>query len=109
MVSGDKIRFLFSKELIEEINSTTTKPKLKKYFQSNTVVEMLSAFEQYIDMIEVNSSVLICRDPKNNFLLGLANDGKADFLITGDKDLLELGKTGKTIITTITDFLKMFD
>ena len=109
LVYADKIRFLFSKELIEEINSTTTKPKLKKYFQSNTIVEMLSAFEQYIDMIEVISSVLICRDPKDNFLLGLAKDGKADFLITGDKDLLDLGKTGKTIITTITDFLKMFD
>ena len=109
LVYADKIRFLFSKELIEEINSTTTKPKLKKYFQSNTVVEMLSTFEEYIDMIEVISSVLICRDPKDNFLLGLAKDGKADFLITGDKDLLDLGKTGKTIITTITDFLKMFD
>ena len=109
LVYADKIRFLFSKELIEEINSTTTKPKLKKYFQSNTIVEMLSAFEEYIDMIEVISSVLICRDPKDNFLLGLAKDGKADFLITGDKDLLDLGKTGKTIITTITDFLKMFD
>lgn len=32
----------------------------------------------------------ICRDPKDNFLLGLIRVSQADFLITGDQDLLEL-------------------
>ena len=69
LVYADKIRFLFSKELIEEINSTTTKPKLKKYFQSNPIVEMLSAFEEYIDMIAASNPpsehLKLTRTPKN--------------------------------------------
>ena len=66
---------------------------------------MLSSFEPFIDLIEVKSIVTICRDPKDNFLLALAKDGKADYLITGDKDLLDLKKFGKTKIKTITNFI----
>ena len=40
--------------------------------------------------IEVKSEINKCRDPKDNFLLGLCDIGTADFLVTGDKDLLEL-------------------
>jgi len=56
-------------------------------------------------MIEVKTKINICRDTKDNFLLELATDGKADFLITGDNDLLSLKKIEKTSILTIRDFL----
>jgi hypothetical protein len=39
-------------------------------------------------------------------LLSLSIDGNADFLLTGDKDLLELTPFGETTIITISDFLK---
>jgi len=67
---------------------------------------MLSAFESFVDLIEVESIVTICRDPKDNFLLALARDGKADYLLTGDNDLLDLKKFGKTKIITITNFVE---
>lgn len=66
-------RLLFSTELITEIQETITKPRLKKYFGTNALEEMLSAFESFIDLIEVESIVTICRDSKDNFLLALAN------------------------------------
>lgn len=66
---------------------------------------MLSTFEPFIDLIKVESIVTICRDPKDNFLLALAKDGKAGYLLTGDKDLLDLIKFGKTKIKTITAFI----
>ena len=66
---------------------------------------MLSTFEPFTDLIEVASIVTICRDSKDNFLLALAKDGKADYLLTGDKDLLELKKFGKTKIEKITTFI----
>ncbi len=100
-----KIRLLFSNELIAEIQQTITKPKLQKYFNANGLDEMLAIFEPFTDLIEVESVVTICRDPKDNFLLSLALDGKADYILTGDKDLLELKKFGKTKIKTITTFI----
>jgi len=100
----NKARLIFSSELITEIQETIKKPRLKKYFATNALEEMLSTFEPIIDLIKVESIVTICRDPNDNFLLALAKDGKADYLLTGDKDLLELIKFGKTKIKTITSF-----
>ena len=101
-----KARLLISTELITEISSTITKPKLKKYFSSNALEEMLSKFDPFIDLIKVNSNVLVCRDSKDNFLLALSKDGKADYLLTSDKDLLHIKKFGKTNIITITKFFE---
>lgn len=100
-----KARLLFSAELITEIEETIKKPKLKKYFGANAMHEMLSAFEPFIDLIQVNSVIAVCRDPKDNFLLALAKDGKADYLLTGDHDLLTLKKFGTAKIVTISSFL----
>ena len=102
---GEEARLLFSTELISEIQQTIKKPKLKKYFSTNALEEMLSTFEPFIDLIKVENVVTVCRDPNDNFLLALAKDGKANYLLTGDKDLLELKKFGKTKIKTITSFI----
>ena len=100
------IKILFSNELLSEINSTITKPKLSRYFSINALEEMLINLEQLIEIVEIKSKVSVCRDNKDDFLLSLAKDGKADFLLTGDKDLLVLKKFGKTSIISITNFLE---
>lgn len=102
---NEEARLLFSTELITEIQETIKKPRLKKYFGTNALEEMLSIFEPFIDLIQVESIITVCRDTKDNFLLALAKDGKADYLLTGDKDLLDLIKFGKTQIKTITAFI----
>ncbi len=76
LLFSGKARLLFSTELITELESTITKPKLKKYFRTNALEEMLLAFEPFIDLINVQSIVTICRDPKDNFLLALAKTVK---------------------------------
>ena len=53
----------------------------------------------------VKSHTNICRDKKDNFLLALCEDGKADYLLTGDEDLLILKKYKKTTILKIADYL----
>ena len=80
---------------------------MKKLFDSEALETMLSNFEPFIDLIPVESIVSICRDPKDNFLLALAKDGEANYLLTGDKDLLDLEKFGKTEIITISKFFDM--
>jgi len=102
----NSVVILFSEDLLEEIRSTITKPKLKKYFSENAMEEMLSAFENYIVLVDVTSKVKACRDPKDDFLLALAKDGNAHFLISGDRDLLDLNAFGKTKIVTLSDFLQ---
>ena len=100
---------LFSIELIEEIRATVEKPKLKKHFDSKAIEEMLLTFESMIELIPVKSKVQFCRDSKDDFLLSLSKDGKAHFLITGDKDLLSLNRFRKTDIVTFSQFIKVLE
>ncbi len=67
----DKIKILFSKELLDELDQTIIKPKLQKYFSATALEEMLGTLESYVDLINVTSLVDVCRDPKDNFLLAL--------------------------------------
>ncbi|WP_454887248.1 putative toxin-antitoxin system toxin component, PIN family [Sphingomonas oryzagri] len=46
------------------------------------------------------------RDPRDDFLLGLSEAGRADWLVTGDKDdILALDRHGRTRIVTVTRLL----
>jgi putative PIN family toxin of toxin-antitoxin system len=105
IVTG-KTKAIFSLELIEEFLSVAHRPKFKKYFTKNDIEQLVDMFEVYGEIAEVKSNLELCRDPKDNFLLSLAKDSKADYLITGDKDLLDLKTIGRTKIITLTDYLK---
>ena len=68
---------------------------------------MRSTLEPFIDLIELKSFVAVCRNPNYNFLRALAQDGKVDYLRTGDKNPLELVKYSKTKIETISSCIGM--
>lgn len=63
---------------------------------------------KYGNIYKVNNEPSLCRDPKDNFLLGLSEISKADYLITGDNDLLILKKYKKTEIITIKEFERKY-
>lgn len=105
-IKSGKIVFLLSEELLSEFLEVVSRPKLKKYFSEKDINKLLDAIQNNAEFIEVSSKVNVCRDYKDNFLLSLSLDGKADFLITGDEDLLVLKKIKKTSILKISDYLK---
>lgn len=49
----------------------------------------------------------ICKDPQDNFLLELSHEAAADYLVSGDKLVLELRRYKKTKIISPKDFLKL--
>lgn len=99
------VTLVFSTELIEEFIAVVNRPKFKVYFSKQDIEKILAYLDQFGVLVEVESSIAICRDKKDNFLLNLAVDAKADYLITGDKDLLILKAIEKTKIMTLSDFL----
>jgi len=97
---------LFSIELLEELTDVASRPKFRKYFPTEDLISLLYQIEKNSELINVTSLVEICRDPKDNFLLSLAHDGQATHLISGDKDLTDLGMYGKTVILSIAEYLE---
>lgn len=112
LIFEKRIQLIFSHELLSEIRTTTKKKKLQKYFTETSSIEdfdkLLALFEKYSLIIEVNSDIDLCRDKKDNFLLNLSKDSNADFLITGDKDLLIINIIENTKIITWTEFKNLF-
>ena len=104
LIFNDEARLVFSQELIDEFIEVSKRPKFKKHFSSDDVSSLLILFNTYGEFVKVKSNVNVCRDLKDNFLLSLSIDSQANYLITGDNDLLELKNFGKTIILTISDF-----
>jgi len=102
-----QIILLFSDELLEEFISVAIRPKFSKFFLKEDIENLIDFFLETGILIEIKSKVNICRDFKDNFLLNLATDGKADFLITGDLDLLELKKINETNIISINEFIRI--
>ncbi len=71
------------------------------------MTELLRIFDRFAELVEVESDVDLCRDEKDNFLLNLAIDSSADYLVTGDNDLLVLKKVKNTEILTFSEFIKL--
>jgi len=104
--TGETI-LIFSQELLHEFITVVSRPKFRKYFSQEDTIEILDIIDHQAEFVEVTSDIKKCRDEKDNFLLSLAVDGNADFLITGDQDLLELKEIEKTQIITVNQYLKV--
>jgi len=107
LLISDDVVLLFSKELFDELATTAKRRKFHRYFGASHVDDLLEVFVEVGVVVNVQSLINICRDPKDNFLLALAKDGNADYLITGDSDLLSVKKLGKTKIVKLSEFEKM--
>ncbi|MDX9696901.1 MAG: putative toxin-antitoxin system toxin component, PIN family [Bacteroidales bacterium] len=107
-ILNGKIVLLFSHESMTEFIDVTSREKLKPFFTDEDIAALIDLIEEYGEIVKINSQVQICRDTKDNFLLALAKDGKADYLVTGDKDLLILESFEKTKITNLTDFRELY-
>ncbi|SKB53558.1 hypothetical protein SAMN05660776_1744 [Salegentibacter holothuriorum] len=107
LIKTEKVVLIFSNELLEEFIEVVKRPKFKKIFAKKDIEKLLDIFDQFADLITVTSKLKICRDEKDDFLLNLAVDGSADYLVTGDKDSLILKKIDKTKILTYSELLEI--
>ncbi len=106
LLSSNNIKLLFSEELLNEFLEVAARPKFKKYFTVTDLEDLVTTIHEHALFVKVKSNVTICSDPKDDFLLALAKDGKADYLITGDNALLALHKYRNTNIVSINKFFE---
>jgi putative PIN family toxin of toxin-antitoxin system len=106
LVHTGKITLLFSEESLAEFIEVVTRPKFANFISNSDIAEIFHLMDSFGKVVKVKSKVNICRDKSDNFWIELSKDGRADYLVTGDKDLLVLRSFEKTRILTITEFLK---
>lgn len=107
-ISNGNITIITTEQLLTEIKIVTNREKLKKYFPAESVIEMIDLLETIAKKVEIKPTHFINRDPKDNFLLDLIEYSEADYLVTGDKDLLAHNPFKSAKIISPTEFEKEF-
>jgi putative PIN family toxin of toxin-antitoxin system len=104
LIAAQQIIIILSEQILLELRTVTRRPKLKKYFPEQKVEELIAFLTTVGQIYQPAVNNQSSRDPKDNFLLDLAEISKADFLVTGDKDLLVLNPFKNTEILAPADF-----
>ena len=99
---------LLSNATLQELDSVLKWEKFKKYITNAERILFVQALLVQSILLETEPSITACRDPKDNKFLDLAAVGAADYLVTGDDDLLVLNPFENTRIVTPREFLEQY-
>jgi putative PIN family toxin of toxin-antitoxin system len=102
------VEVFVSEQLLEEIRTVISRPKFDKLISKETryyFFEMVYDVCQITDItIQADSPI---RDIKDLYLLSMAESVPVDFIVSGDKDLIDLHSHAGIPIIKYTDFVNM--
>lgn len=98
-------------QLLEEIRDVAKRDKIRKYvtpFDLEDLMAIIYAFcKQTTITVEASTSAI--RDPKDLYLLSLADTIGADYIVSGDADLTDIGLYKNTHIVKLADFKQLME
>jgi len=100
----NQIEIAISPELLAELIG---KLKYKFGIKSHTIENLKSGLESNMINVLPEYTTKICRDSSDNKIIDLAIYAGAEFIVTGDKDLLKLKVYKGIKILTPSEFLKI--
>lgn len=105
LVSGS---VLASDATLNELADVLSRDKFDRYVTIKDRKQFLEHFLYIIEKVEIIRTVKECRDPKDDKFLELALNGQADYLVTGDEDLLVMENFHQSKILTPANFIRLF-
>jgi putative PIN family toxin of toxin-antitoxin system len=92
-----------STEILDEV---ADRLRNKFHFPKEGIKQLVDILLTHCYIVESVSKFEVVRDKKDNKIIECAFDGKADYIVTGDPDLLELKKFRRIKIVTAKKFLE---
>ncbi len=92
-------------EILQEIQSVGRRQKITKRIADDDLGNMLDIIAQFCTYAQITTiSNIPIRDSKDIYLLSFAESIHADFLVSGDRDLLVLKHHEDTKIVSLSEF-----
>jgi putative PIN family toxin of toxin-antitoxin system len=92
-------------ELIEEL---AEKLEARLHFSADQVAETIADYLGFLRVIQIPKVLMeVPRDPEDNMVLECAIEGEAQYIVSGDKHLLELKEYRGIRIIRAADFLNL--
>jgi putative PIN family toxin of toxin-antitoxin system len=105
----DRYVLVTSLYLVEELAHVLSYPRIVKrlHLNENAVAAIMGGL---LSKAEVTPGQLqlpgVTRDPKDDAVVACASEGKADYIVSGDQDLLVLGEYEGTRVVTPRQFVE---
>jgi len=98
---------LVSLDALEELADVLGRKKFDRYLPEEQRLDFIHRYLEISELVRIDEPITACRDPKDDKFLELAVNGNADYVITGDRDLLVLSPFRGIGIVTPKDFQLM--
>lgn len=98
-------QLIATEQTFAELTGTLLTAKFDRYASRAARETLLRRLQPIIEIVPVIQAVRACRDPRDDKFLEAAINGRADVIITGDKDLLVLHPFAGVSIMTPADYL----
>src|SRR4051794_23805120 len=92
-------------ETLRELIETVLLPKFDRYVRRERREALLQRVASVVEIVEVLQHIRASRDPKDDKFLDAAVNGRADVIVTGDRDLLDLNPFRRIAIVTPAQYL----
>jgi putative PIN family toxin of toxin-antitoxin system len=102
-----RVDLLTSKPLLDEFTDVMARPKFLKYVGEQELKGFLQLIVGASFVVDVSSKLNVIADKGDNLILGTAYDGKAEYIISGDKHLLKLKSFKGIKIITVAQALRL--
>jgi putative PIN family toxin of toxin-antitoxin system len=99
-------KLLISDSTLIELSKVILRDKFNKYVSLEARKLFIDGLRTIGLHINIEGTIRICRDPKDNMFLELAVNGQADIIISGDQDLLVLKEIEGIKIISPKEFLE---
>lgn len=110
MLTSPTVEVYSCPQLMAEVVDVTGRDKIRRYVTDTDVEDLLRIIRAYCRNVElVHKAKSAVRDPKDLYLLSLAETVGADYLVSGDSDLLVLGQHKNTQLIKLSDFRRLTD
>jgi len=108
ILSSDKYKLFLSMEIIDEMIVFLSRSSLRKKYNQIKDVDVREILKVISDaeIIEPKMKIDICRDIDDNKFLECSVSGAADYLVSADKDLLDLVEYKGVKIISTQEFIK---
>ncbi len=101
-----KYLLIESADLLDEFVKVVSRPKFS-FVSKEERNELVTRLIGHSEIVEPKKKLnIVEEDPADNKVLECGLEGKADYIITGDRHLLNLKRFGKTEILTASEFLQ---
>jgi putative PIN family toxin of toxin-antitoxin system len=87
-----KVELLLSKAMLDEFVGVISRPKFREYAGNEEIKHFLRLILSVALIVDVNSKFDATPDVADNVVLAVAHDGKANYIVSGDRHLLTLKK-----------------